>query len=125
MPLDGFTSQHFLADTVDDAVIATFHPGPLNEEGNVELLGQSLVRLVEHHRFCQVIVDLSAVSFVSSSVLGKLISLHRKLHRASGELVLCGLQEPVEMVFRRSNLLDYFQVAASRDAALDSLKTTD
>ncbi|MBQ17570.1 MAG: hypothetical protein CMJ65_10640 [Planctomycetaceae bacterium] len=125
MSLDGFSSRHFLADIVDDAVVASFHPGILDEEGNVELLGQSLFQLVDHHRFCRIIVDLSEISFVSSSVLGKLISLHRKLHRAGGGLILCGLQEPVEMVLRRSNLLDYFQVVPGRDAALDFLKTMD
>ena len=121
MGLEEFHSRFFHAEAVDGCVVASFHEGPLDEEQNIEELGRSLYQLIDQHGCRRVAVDLSETPFVSSGVLGKLITLHRRLHRADGQLVLCGLQASVHEVLRRSNLLEYFQVADSRDCALTQL----
>ena len=121
MGLEEFDSRFFHAEAVDDCVVASFHEGRLDEEQNIEELGRSLYQLIDQHGFRRIAVDLSATPFITSGVLGKFITLHRRLHRVDGQLVLCGLQESVEAVMRRSNLLEYFQVADSRDCALTRL----
>ena len=125
MGLEDFNSRFFQADTSSGSVVATFFPGRLDEEHNVEELGQSLFQLIDQYGYRRVALDLTQTSFVTSAVLGKLITLHRRLHRADGRLVLCGLQQPVETVMRRSNLLNYFQVVDSRDDAINWLGSTD
>ena len=125
MGLEDFNSRFFEADVSSGSVVATFFPGRLDEEHNVEELGQSLIQLIDQYGYRQVALDLTQTSFVTSAVLGKLITLHRRLHRADGRLVLCGLQQPVETVMRRSNLLSYFQVVNSRDDAINWLDSTD
>ena len=125
MGLEDFNSRFFEADVSSGSVVATFFPGRLDEEHNVEELGQSLFQLSDQYGYRQVALDLTQTSFVTSAVLGKLITLHRRLHRADGRLVLCGLQQPVETVMRRSNLLSYFQVVNSRDDAINWLDSTD
>ena len=125
MGLEDFNSRFFEADAFSGSVVATFFPGRLDEEHNVEELGQSLFQLIDQYGYRQVALDLTQTSFVTSAVLGKLITLHRRLHRADGRLVLCGLQQPVETVMRRSNLLSYFQVVNSRDDAINWLDSTD
>ena len=125
MGLEDFNSRFFEAAASSGSVVATFFPGRLDEEHNVEELGQSLFQLIDQYGYRQVALDLTQTSFVTSAVLGKLITLHRRLHRADGRLVLCGLQQPVETVMRRSNLLSYFQVVNSRDDAINWLDSTD
>ena len=125
MGLEDFNSRFFEADVSSGSVVATFFPGRLDEEHNVEELGQSLFQLIDQYGYRQVALDLTQTPFVTSAVLGKLITLHRRLHRADGRLVLCGLQQPVETVMRRSNLLSYFQVVNSRDDAINWLDSTD
>ena len=125
MGLEDFNSRFFEADASSGSVVATFFPGRLDEEHNVEELGQSLFQLIDQYGYRQVALALTQTSFVTSAVLGKLITLHRRLHRADGRLVLCGLQQPVETVMRRSNLLSYFQVVNSRDDAINWLDSTD
>ena len=125
MGLEDFNSRFFEADASSGSVVATFFPGRLDEENNVEELGQALFQLIDQYGYRQVALDLTQTSFVTSAVLGKLITLHRRLHRADGRLVLCGLQQPVETVMRRSNLLSYFQVVNSRDDAINWLDSTD
>jgi len=121
MGSEEFDSRFFHTEALDDCVVARFHKGPLDQELNIEELGRSLYQLIDLHGFRQVAVDLSETPYVTSGVLGKLITLHRRLHRVDGRLVLCGLQESVEAVMRRSNLLEYFQVVDSRDSALTRL----
>ena len=125
MGLEDFNSRFFEADASSGSVVATFFPGRLDEEHNVEELGQSLFQLIDQYGYRQVALALPQPPFVTSAVLGKLITLHRRLHRADGRLVLCGLQQPVETVMRRSNLLSYFQVVNSRDDAINWLDSTD
>ena len=125
MGLEDFNSRFFQVDASSGSVVATFFPGRLDEEHNVEEMGQSLFQLIDQYGYRQVALDLTQTPFVTSAVLGKLITLHRRLHRADGRLVLCGLQQPVETVMRRSNLLSYFQVVDSRDDAINWLDSTD
>ncbi len=124
MGLEDFNSRFFEADVSSGSVVATFFPGRLDEEHNVEELGQSLFQLIDQYGYRQVALDLTQTSFVTSAVLGNLITLHRRLLRADGRLFRCGLQQPVETVMRRSNLLSYFQVVNSRDDAINWLDST-
>lgn len=124
MTLAGFSSRYFEVSDVDGTVIASFGGGPLNEEENIDELGQSLFQLVEQLGFRRVVIDLSRVPYVTSSVLGKLITLHRKLNRVEGRLLLCGLQETVQQVMQRSNLLEYFDVFESVETAQAEIEET-
>ena len=51
--------------------------------------------LVEQFDKQKVVLSLSSVEYLTSSVLGKLITMHRKLHRKKGRLILCDLQPEV------------------------------
>lgn len=90
-------------------VEVTFNLTHINDEQNIEELGHELFALTEQFGFHQVILDLSGVEYVTSSVVGKMITLHRKLHRVDGMLVLCELTPGVEDVLQASRLLTYFQ----------------
>jgi anti-anti-sigma factor len=55
---------------------------------------------------------------VTSAALGKLISLHRNLHRREGRLVVCGVQGMVADVLQTARLTDYFTMATTADEAV-------
>lgn len=101
-----------------DVLVAGFTMRMLNDEENIEQLGQELFSLVEQYNWLKLVLDLSSVEYVTSSVLGKLITLHRKLHRSQGKLILIGLTPGVDSILRTAKLLSYFTVAESRDAAV-------
>ena len=120
-----FNSQFFQTEAIDQCMVLRFRAGPLNEESNIEELGRSLFQLIDQHGYHRIAIDLSQTSFITSSVLGKLISLHRRLQRTSGRLVLFALQDPVESVMRRSNLYEYFQVTDCLETAIACLDSTE
>lgn len=63
----------------------------------------------------RVIVDFSAVEYISSAGLRVLLVAGKRI---GGGLVLCSLTEPVRQVFELAGFLPLFTVAASREAAL-------
>jgi anti-sigma B factor antagonist len=116
------SASYFTLAADEEAVVASFHRTQLTDEDNVEQLGQDLFALVEKDNHRQVILNLSMVRFVTSAVLGKWITLHRKLVRSDGVLVLCNLQDGVREILEASRLLTYFQTAATVDDARLLLK---
>ena len=104
-----------------DVMIVSFKSRLLNDEENIEQLGQELFALVEQSNWLKLALDLANVDYLTSSVLGKLITLHRKLHRCQGKMVLFGLSDGVDAILRTSKLLTYFVVVENRDAALTQL----
>jgi anti-sigma B factor antagonist len=101
---------NFSCESQGENIRVVFPQRRITEDDNVEQLGEELFALVEQFRMKDVVVDFSAVNFVTSSVLGKLITLHRKAARYEGQLRLTGVQGELEQILRTSHLLDYFNV---------------
>ena len=105
----------------DDIAVAKFRSEQLTEEDNLEQLGQELFALVDQFQYVKVIADLTPLRYVTSSVLGKFITLHRKLGRNDGHLILCNIHDDLREVLSTSKLLTYFTSADDVDAAKSQL----
>jgi anti-sigma B factor antagonist len=99
-------------------VVARISRPHLSEEENIEELWQEFLMLVEHYGCRRLALDLNFVDLVTSAALGKLISLHRNMHRRDGRLVVCGVQGMVQNVLLTARLTDYFTMAKSVDDAV-------
>ena len=121
MALPDQSNSYFALEEHGDVLVVHFKSRLLNDEENIEQLGQELFALVEQSNWLKLVLDLAKVDYLTSSVLGKLITLHRKLHRSQGKMVLIGLTEGVDAILRTSKLLTYFSIADSRDAAIAQL----
>ncbi len=121
MPLPNQPNSFITLEEHGDVMVVSFKMRLLNDEENIEQLGQELFSLVEQANWLKLVLDLTNVEYLTSSVLGKLITLHRKLHRSQGKLVLFGLSDGVDAILRTSKLLTYFAVAENRDAAIAQL----
>ena len=121
MALPEITTEYTTLEEQSDVLVVKFTMKMLNDEENIEQLGQELFSLVEQYNRMKLAVDMSQVEYLTSSVLGKLITLHRKLHRLQGRLALFGLTEGVAGILRTSKLLTYFTVAEDKDSAVAQL----
>lgn len=68
----------------------------------------------------RMILDLSGVELVSSSMLGKLILLQRRVQAVQGSLRLCELSANIQATLRSTNLDRLFKVTRDRREAMDS-----
>ena len=69
----------------------------------------------------RLVLDFTGVDLISSSLLGKLILLLRRVEGAGGRLILCELSPTVQTVFKTSNLDKLFRIVRDRAAALAEL----
>lgn len=69
-----------------------------------------------------VVLDLSALTFMDSSGLGVLLGRYKHLARWQGRMLACGLQPPVEKVFRLSGLEQLIPVHRDLNACLRALE---
>lgn len=114
----GSPSPSFFTLIVEgDLAVATYHRTALSDEDNIEQMGHELFSLVEQQNFRRVILNVSMVQYMTSAAIGKWITLHRKLARNDGSLVLCEIQPPIREILETSRLLSYFNTADSVESA--------
>lgn len=68
----------------------------------------------------RVIVDFTAVGFMASSALGKLIQLNKKAAEYKAKLKLCGINPQIYEVFKITKLHKVFDIEADEAAARKS-----
>jgi anti-anti-sigma factor len=68
-----------------------------------------------------IVLDLTAVPYVSSAALRLFLSTSRLVGETGGRLVFCGLTENVRQVFAISGFDTIFEIHADRNAALAAL----
>ena len=71
-----------------------------------------------------IILDLSAVNFVDSSALAVMVRGMKRCRERNGELLLCGLRQPVRIIFELTRMDRAFRIyvdEASAQAALAGL----
>lgn len=123
--LTEFRSSYVEVEPRETVTLAAFTRSRLSEDENIEQLGQELLALVDQYQCRKLVLSLGRVEYVTSSVVGKLITLHRRLHRKHGQLVLCELQPAVREILKSSRLLEYFHTAGNRDEALAILEADE
>lgn len=117
MSADEFRPAYITVEDNDDVSIVGFTLSELTDEENIELLGRELFALVDQIGRRKIILNMDRVRYMTSSVLGKLISLHRKLHRDQGRLVLCNIGDELDVIMSSSRLNQYFHLADDVAAA--------
>jgi anti-sigma B factor antagonist len=116
--LSDFTPAFMNLEERGPVVVAHISRPSLSDEENIEELGQEFSMLVEQFGCRQLVIDMQTVALVTSAALGKLISLHRNMHRRDGRLVICGVKGMVRDVMRTARLTDYFKMAETPDDAI-------
>lgn len=121
MSLQNFNPVYFTVEESLPVVIATVTRSSLCEEDNIEQFGAELNQIVDHFNCRWLAIDLQQVKLITSAAVGKLISLHRNMHRREGQLTLCGMSGVTHNVFQSARLIDYFHVTPSVEDAVDQL----
>jgi anti-sigma B factor antagonist len=91
------------------------------DEISIAHIGEDLTALVARCDNPKLVVDFTQVAHMSSSALGMLITLHKRICEKKGQLRLCNIQPSIYEVFVITRLNEIFQVFKSRQEALASL----
>ena len=92
------------------------------DEVNITQIGQELKELVAGAEKPKIVVDFASVSHMSSSALGVLITLHKRIREKKGQLRLGNVQPTIYEVFVITRLNEIFTICPSRQGALESFE---
>ena len=105
-----------------DVTVVELTDRKILDEVNISQIGRELNGLVTRSDDPKVILDFTNVVHMSSSALGMLITLHKRIREKKGQLRLCNIQPSIYEVFVITRLNEIFQISQSRQEALDSLR---
>lgn len=101
--------------------VVTLSDQKILDEINIARIGENLYSLVRDVGQPKMVVDFASVTNMSSSALGMLITLHKRIREADGQLRLCNIQPAIMEVFRITRLNEIFTLCNSRAEALENL----
>jgi len=104
-------------DFEDDILIVTL---PRYPQLGYEL--ETATEIVSSSPDYDVLVDFSDVKMLTSESICNLMILSKLLTGHGHRLVLCGLSEPIRHIFEITGLVDQFDFAYDRHAALQALQ---
>ncbi len=116
------TQQRLLTmEQVGDVGVARFNCRSLLDEGQVQGVGDQLYALVKDSGLNKFVLDFSRVEALTSTLVGKLFGLHRRLRQGGGKLVLCGVRPQLVEVFEVLKIADLFRICETEQEALQEL----
>ncbi|HZT79418.1 MAG TPA: STAS domain-containing protein [Gemmataceae bacterium] len=105
-------------EQVGDVTVARFpHRCDLMGEA-VELIGDQLEALVDEEGRCRLLLNLDGVDILESKMLGRLLTLNKKVLAAGGRLKLCCVPPHLAEVFERAKLDNLMGIYPSEEEAL-------
>ena len=107
---------------VDNAAVATLTDQKILEEIDIQALENSIIPLVERKQGINLVLDFSNVEFLSSSALGLLIRVSKKVYESNGQLRLCSISNAIMQVFKITRLDNIFKILPDSQQALDSFE---
>jgi len=109
----------------ENATIATFTAQSILEEKDIQALQKSIIPVIEQAERINLILDFCNVRFLSSSVLGLLIRISKKIYERDGQLRLCNINPKIYEVFKITRLTKIFDIYKDTEDAVESLPAAD
>jgi len=107
-------------EIIGDVSVVDFFDKKIIDEQNITHIGDDLFKLVEQDGHKKVLLNFRNVDFMSSAMLGKLITLFKKLQARSGRLILCNISPEIQEVFKITKLDKLFTILDDEQVALQS-----
>ena len=104
-----------------DVTIIELTDRKILDEINIAQIGEELTQLADQSDAPKLLIDFASVSHMSSSALGMLITLHKRIREKGGELRFCNIQPAIYEVFVITRLNEIFRICRTRAEAIESL----
>jgi len=104
----------------DDIIVAELVDKKILDEIAITQIQEQLASVLSPVAEPKLVMDFSRVAHMSSSALGMLITLHKRILERKGALRLCGISPSIYEVFVITRLNEIFQIVQTRQQALAS-----
>jgi anti-sigma B factor antagonist len=106
----------------DDVTIVKFAERKILDEITITRIGDQLHALVAKSVEPKIVLEFSNVSHMSSSALGMLITLLKRVREKGGQLRLAAIQPAILEVFRITRLNEVFDIHETTEEAMASIR---
>jgi anti-sigma B factor antagonist len=119
MPPANPPSQYLSVKEVDGvAVVTLLDTSTLDQGDKVEALAKDLISLIDTKKHKKILLNLYNAGYISSTMLGHLVRMHRKMQEVKGKVRLCCLRPPVMDAFKVSQFDRLFEIFPDEPSAL-------
>jgi anti-anti-sigma factor len=101
----------------DGILTVVFEDARILDETKLEQLSRDLTEMLNKTTEERVILDFRNVKFMSSSMLGKLIQVHKKASEFKVKLKFCSIDPEIRQVFKITKLDKLFDIESDEAAA--------
>ena len=112
--------RHTQVERLGDALVVQFHDSKITGDLAISGLGDELYAIVGRPDCQKLVLDFSNVDFLSSAMLGKLISINRKMKERGGTLRLCGICPNIRLIFKYTHLETIFDIRDTQSDAVEA-----
>jgi anti-sigma B factor antagonist len=109
-------------ERVDGVMVVELADRRILDEINIAEIGDQIKALIAENDQPKIVLDFARVAHMSSSALGMLITLNKRVAERNGQLRLCNIQEAIYEVFVITRLNEIFTICQSRQEALESFE---
>ena len=106
----------------EQATILRFTDEKILEESDIRAIQDSVMSVIEQSDKINLILDFCKVQFFSSSVLGLLIRISKRIYEKEGILKLCNVSSKIYEVFKITRLTQIFDIYPDIKSASEALK---
>jgi anti-anti-sigma factor len=97
-----------------DVTIVTFEDENILEEQQIRKLERVLLPIVRENEQKRLVLNFQNVRFMSSSFLGLLVKIHKRVVEVDGRLQLFNLDPKIHKVFEITQLVKIFDIVPPR-----------
>lgn len=106
----------------DDVTIAILTESKILQEVDIQGLENSIMALIDQIDEIKLIINFCDVKFLTSSALGLLIRVLKKMHDTGGKLKLCSIDPKIFGIFTITRLDEVFDIYDSQAQAVESFE---
>jgi len=110
-----------VVEQAGDVIVIELKDRKILEEMSIMQIGEQLNTMVANADMPKMVIDFTHVAHMSSSALGILITLHKRIREKRGQLRLCCIQSAIYEIFVITRLNEIFSISQSRQEALSDL----
>ncbi len=110
--------NQLLITPYQDVTVVSFQNISVLDSANIEALGRNLLELIEKQDTRKLVLEFTAVRFMSSQALGVLLQLKKAMDPVKGKIVIVGIRPELHKVFKITNLHKMFIFHNDLDKAL-------
>jgi anti-sigma B factor antagonist len=110
-------AQGLVITPTQDMAVVSFKQASILDAQVVEDIGKELYAIVDQQAKRKVVLDFAAVKFLSSQMIGVLVTLHKKSVAIRGRVILCGLQPNLRQIFSITSVDKFLKIVKNEAEA--------